>query len=52
MEAPSMDAFTTTVDTLKEEQYAFATSADTCKEKVEADRCTASADYWKVLEHS
>jgi hypothetical protein len=52
MEAPSTDAFTTVGDTLKAEQYAFAASASTCKEKAEADRCTSSADYWKVLAHS
>jgi hypothetical protein len=52
MEASSTVAFTTMADTLKAEQYAFAASVDTCKEKEEADHCTASADYWKVLAHS
>jgi hypothetical protein len=52
MEASFMDAFTTTADTLKAEQYAFAASAGTCKEKADADRCTASVDYWKGLAHS
>jgi hypothetical protein len=52
MEALFVDAFTTTADTLKAKQYAFATSADTCKEKADADRCTASVDYWKRLAHS